>query len=154
LLSYADFQFGKPILGKDYRERLDGQRIDNWDVDICILLNIGIKIFDMFTANSSLSTIVRDKGMFPHLERSLHIVNSWMVTIDSQSNQCNILNSTEINLLLQISCKLEFEMSSVAIHKNQFDIAEGHCHRSLINSRRFAVQGEDKTTAIFNALRA
>jgi hypothetical protein len=29
-LSYADFQFGKPISGKDYRERADGQCISNW----------------------------------------------------------------------------------------------------------------------------
>jgi hypothetical protein len=29
LLSYADLQFGKPISGKDYRERTDGQRITN-----------------------------------------------------------------------------------------------------------------------------
>jgi hypothetical protein len=29
-LSYAEYQFGKPITGKDYRERADGQRITNW----------------------------------------------------------------------------------------------------------------------------
>jgi hypothetical protein len=39
-LSYADLQFGKPIIGKDYRERTDGHTIANWDVDILILLTI------------------------------------------------------------------------------------------------------------------
>jgi predicted PP-loop superfamily ATPase len=38
LLPYVEYQFGKPIIRKDHRERPDGQRVANWDVDICILL--------------------------------------------------------------------------------------------------------------------
>jgi hypothetical protein len=75
LLSYAEYQFGKPIIGKDYGERTDGQRIANWDVDICILLHISNKMVDIYAKNSSLSSIIRDKGVFPHLERSLHILS-------------------------------------------------------------------------------
>jgi hypothetical protein len=30
LLSYADHQFGNRILGKSYRERGNGERINNW----------------------------------------------------------------------------------------------------------------------------
>jgi ATP/maltotriose-dependent transcriptional regulator MalT len=43
-------------------------------------------------------------------------------------------------------------MAYVAINRNQFDVAEGHCHRCLVNSRGLRVEGEDKTTSIIEAL--
>ncbi len=44
LLSYADNQFGQQVKGRDYRERTDGQRIVNWDVEINTLLQISNEI--------------------------------------------------------------------------------------------------------------
>jgi hypothetical protein len=69
LLLYADLQFGKPITGKDYRERSDGQRIINWNVDINILIDFNIKIVNVYSSNSPLSTTICDKEIIPHLER-------------------------------------------------------------------------------------
>jgi hypothetical protein len=43
-------------------------------------------------------------------------------------------------------------MAVVAMNRNQFDVAEGHCHRCLAHSRRLGIEGEDKTTSIFEAL--
>jgi hypothetical protein len=100
LLQYGDYQFGKPIAGKDYREREDGQRISNWDVAINILLNISNAMVEIYYKNSSLSTIICYKGMFPHLERSLHTFSPWMYTIDSDAcNQFKSINSVDINFL-------------------------------------------------------
>jgi ATP/maltotriose-dependent transcriptional regulator MalT len=42
----------------------------------------------------------------------------------------------------------------MTMHKNQFDVAEGHCQRCLTYSRRIGVEGEEKTTLVFSALRA
>lgn len=40
VLSYAEYQFGERIAGeKDYREREDGERIINWDVEICCFIH-------------------------------------------------------------------------------------------------------------------
>jgi endogenous inhibitor of DNA gyrase (YacG/DUF329 family) len=37
LVSYAEYRFGDKVPGKDYRERENGERIDNWTVEIRIL---------------------------------------------------------------------------------------------------------------------
>jgi hypothetical protein len=154
LLSYADYQFGEHIAGSKYRERSDGQRISNWDVDINILNNISRRITDIYAANPSLSGMIRNDKMYPHLERSLHILSPWMVTIDSDAtNQFNSLSFGQTNYLLEISSTTEGNIAMVAMNRNQFDVAEGHCHRRLAYSRKLGVEGEDKTTSIFKALR-
>jgi tetratricopeptide (TPR) repeat protein len=153
LLSCADYQFGQQVAGRDYRERIDGQRIDNWNVDIEILLQISHSMVEIYGMNSSLSPMIRDKGMFPHIERSLNILSPWMDTIDfDATNQSNSLNSTKSHHLLKNSCTLEHNMAMLALNRNQYDVAERHMHRCLANLRRFRIEGEDKTTSIFEAL--
>jgi hypothetical protein len=101
LLSYADYQFGQHVAGSEYRERSDGQRIHNWNVDINILFEISTKILDIYIMNPLLSAIIRENKMFPHLDRSLHILCPWMVTIDSDAtNQSNGLSFEQTNELL------------------------------------------------------
>jgi hypothetical protein len=101
LLSYADYQFGQHVAGRDYRERPDGQRISNWNIDINILLPINRRITDIYATNPLLSTIVRGNKMYPYLERSLHILTTWMITIDSDAtNQSNSLDFEQTNYLL------------------------------------------------------
>jgi tetratricopeptide (TPR) repeat protein len=152
LLQYGDYQFGKPVSGKDYRERTDGQRITNYHVDIGILLPISSTMVHIYSMNSSLTNIIRDKGMLPHLERSFHILSPWMVTIDSDfTHQSNSLNSEMANNLLEQSIFLERNMSIVTMNRYQFDVSEGHCYRCLVNSRRLTLEGEDKTTTVFKS---
>jgi uncharacterized protein YyaL (SSP411 family) len=43
-------------------------------------------------------------------------------------------------------------MARLSIKRNQFDVAEGHCQRCLVYSRRFEVEDKKKTTLIFEAL--
>jgi hypothetical protein len=154
LLSYAEYQFGRPITWKNYRERADGQRITNWNVDMWNLLQISNKMGDLYATDSSLSTIICYINMLPHLERSLHILSPWMAMIDSDAtNQFNSLNFEQIDHLLKKSILLELKMATVTMSRIKFDVSEGHCHQSLVNSRRLRVEGEDKTTSIFDALR-
>jgi tetratricopeptide (TPR) repeat protein len=76
-----------------------------------------------------------------------------MVTIDSDANnQSNSLSFEQTNYLLEKSCNTELNLAVVAMNRNQFDVAEGHCHRCLAHSRRLGIEGEDKTTSIFEAL--
>jgi hypothetical protein len=69
-----------------------------------------------------------------------------MITIDSDDS------FGDRDLLLTLSSQAEGKIAFVAIRRNQFEIAEGHCKRCLVNSRRLGVEGEDKTTLIFEAL--
>jgi hypothetical protein len=153
LLSYADNQFGQQVPGRLYREGTDGQRIANWDVDICILLQIITKMLNIHLKNLSYSPIIRDNKTFPHLERLLDILKPWMVVMDSDgSNQSNSLNLGQKDHLLKVSYQIEQSMASVAMNRYQFDVAEGHSHRCLANVRKLGVEGEDKTNLILKAL--
>jgi hypothetical protein len=153
LLSYADNQFGQQVPGRGYRERTDGQRIANWDVDINILLEISTRMSNFHVENLSLSPIIQGNKMFPHLERSLNILRPWMVIMDSDANnQSASLNLGQKDCLLMVSCQIERNMATVTMGRDQFDIAEGHCRRYLANVRRLGVEGEEKVSSIFEAL--
>jgi hypothetical protein len=147
LLLYADYQFGKPIIGKIIvRGRMVNESLIA-DVDIGILLIISNTMVDVFTTTSSLSNIIRDKEMLPHIERSIHILSPWMDTIDSDaSHQSNSLNSEMTDYLLKIFVSLERNLANLATNRRQFDLAERYTHRCLVNSRRFQTEGEEKTT--------
>jgi hypothetical protein len=115
------------------------------DVDIKILLNISTMMTNFYVKIFSHSPIIRDNKIFPHLERSLDILRPWKVIVDFDANhQSNSLNSRQIDYLLGKLFHIERNMASVTINRNQFDVAEGHCHRCLPSARRLGVEGEDK----------
>jgi hypothetical protein len=77
-----------------------------------------------------------------------------MVTVESDAtNQSNSLSFEQTNYLLEASFGIEVNMAIVAMHRKQFDGAEGHCHRCLARSRKLGEEGKNKTTFIFEALR-
>jgi tetratricopeptide (TPR) repeat protein len=89
---------------------------------------------------------------FPYLERSLSLLNPWVINLDSDaSNGNDSPNEDEINSLEQLDYT-EQSMATIAMHRRQFDLAEGHCQRSLAYSRRYGLEGEKKITMIFTAL--
>mmetsp|Transcript_19826 Transcript_19826/g.19154 ORF Transcript_19826/g.19154 Transcript_19826/m.19154 type:complete len:104 (-) Transcript_19826:4-315(-) len=91
---------------------------------------IGSKITDFYAEIFSQSLIILNSKVFPHLERLLNILRPWMVAMDSDgSNQSNSLNSRQRVHLLRIPFDTEQSVALVAMSRNQFDVAEGHCHR-------------------------
>jgi hypothetical protein len=44
-------------------------------------------------------------------------------------------------------------MAIITRNKRQFDLAEGHCQRSLAYSRRYGLEGEKITTMVYEALK-
>jgi hypothetical protein len=78
LLSYAEFQFGEEVSGKDYRERDNGERIDNWVVEMTFLHGINKQLAETYRTNMSLSNIVRDNLAFPYREKSIKILTSML----------------------------------------------------------------------------
>jgi hypothetical protein len=153
LLSYAEYQFGQDLLQLGYREREDGERIFNWDVEIEILLNINGILYYLHNENKSLSSISRNDLMFPCLERSLSLLNPWLIHLNSHaSGRTNDLDDKQFNWLLLEFHGAEQKMAVIAIDRRQLDVAEGHCERSLAFARRFVLDGNQKTNAIFEAL--
>jgi hypothetical protein len=83
LLSYADYQFGGRIVGKSYRERGNGERIDNWRVEIEVLIPICRDFIIIYREDESLSRMVGDNLEFPYLERMLKLLRPWSAYLDS-----------------------------------------------------------------------
>jgi hypothetical protein len=73
LLSYLEYQFGGKVAGIDYRERSNGERINNWEGEVEILRTIDGHLADFYLHNNSLSMISRCEMSFPLLERSLSL---------------------------------------------------------------------------------
>jgi hypothetical protein len=150
LLSYLEYQFGEKVAGIDYRERGNGERINNWEVEVEILENIYSQLSDLHLQNHSMSMISRDKMSFPLLERSLSLLNPWLIQLDlDASNQMD----TRMNYIMGKLYFIEQLMAGVTINLNQLDIAEGHCQRCLAYSRRYGLEGEMKITNILAALK-
>jgi hypothetical protein len=153
LLSYAEYQFGKGVAGKHYRGREDGDRISNWIVEIEILNEIVKTLAELYNQKESLSNIDRNNMAFPYLERSLSILKPWVINLDSGSgNGIDSLSKDQIETLLEELIYTEQNMARVTVDRRQFDAAEGHCQRCLVYSRRYELEGEEKTTSIFEAL--
>jgi hypothetical protein len=102
LVSYAEHQIGDRIPGKAYRERENDQRIDNWSVELKLLIPLCIEVIKVFTMDESYSMIDRDNFLFPCHEKMLDILRPWSEHLDMDSvNQTDRLNKEQINLLFQ-----------------------------------------------------
>jgi hypothetical protein len=155
LLSFAEHQFGKGVTGKDYRERDGGERISNWEVEIDFLNKIIQKLVDLYMQDNSLSDLNRDYIRFPYLERSLSLLNPWVTNLDSDTSEgiSTLSNEQQDSLLWQLYLT-EQNMAVITMNRRQLDLAEGHCQRCLAYSRRYGLEGEKKTTMVYEALSA
>mmetsp|Transcript_33675 Transcript_33675/g.32143 ORF Transcript_33675/g.32143 Transcript_33675/m.32143 type:complete len:464 (+) Transcript_33675:141-1532(+) len=146
LLLYADFQFG-PRATVNHRER------NNWVVEINVMYDIHSRLIDIYKSDKSLKFVTRDDKTFPHIEKSLFLLNLWIVNLDSDgSNGVESLDDDDINYLLNVLFITEQSMATITMNRNQFDIADGHCQRSLKYAKRFGIEGEGKIDLIFSAL--
>jgi hypothetical protein len=150
LLSYLEYQFGTKVAGINYRERADGERISSWTVETDILHNILDRLARLHLQDKSLSIISRHEVRLPQLERMLSLLNPWLIQLDQDAS-----NGTDhqINHLLHKLYFVEHNMANNAMNRYKLDIAEGHCLQCLAYSRRYGLEGEEKTTMIFEALR-
>jgi hypothetical protein len=153
LLLYAEYQFGNAVSGIDYRERKDGQRIVNWEVDIILYRIVNIIASILRKNESQLSNKIKNDKMLPYFVKSISLLGPWLVYFDSNISSQTDLVKNRMEMLLQELHAMENEMAVITMHRNQFDASEQHCQRSVSYSRRIGVEGEKKTTAISCALR-
>mmetsp|Transcript_11679 Transcript_11679/g.11322 ORF Transcript_11679/g.11322 Transcript_11679/m.11322 type:complete len:469 (+) Transcript_11679:96-1502(+) len=155
LLSYVEYQFElihrKEVTGIIYYDRGDGQRTNNWDVDILIFYEIYRSIISHYIHNHSISDVIRHKKIIPYLERSILTLTPWLVYFDSSASNCD---HKKMNTILEKLCHMELEIATATMRRLQLDVSEGHCQRGLNYSKRLDVEGKLKATIIFRALRA
>jgi hypothetical protein len=69
------------------------------------------------------------------------------------SDRIDSFDDRLVNHVLRELFSTEQNMASVTMNSNQLDLAEGHCQQCLAYSRRYGLEGEEKTTDVFAALR-
>jgi hypothetical protein len=152
LLSFAENQFGKKVAGKAYPEREDGDHYSEWPADI-ILHKINARLVDICNENNLISKTTRNEKMFPYLEKSICLLSPWLGKLESDiSDGIGSDSVKNMEFLLEELQFSEHAMFSIAVYKNQFDEAEGHCQRCLTYSKRLGASGETKTTCMFKAI--
>jgi hypothetical protein len=152
LLSYAEYQFGKAVTGIGYRER-DGEGVSNFNVDIMIFHGILLIMTDLHKFDNSLSEVIRYDMMFPYLERSLSLLNPYLIHLESDgSNGMDKLDESQIETILLCLIQTDQNMAAVCTNRRQFDMAEWHCQRCLEHCQ-LCLEGEDKITSMFSALK-
>jgi tetratricopeptide (TPR) repeat protein len=154
VISYALYQFGDRTLGKPYRERaFNGERIDNWLVEIVILIPMYLSLFSIYHEDESLSLMDYDNLVFSHQEKILELLRPWSAYLDvSSASHIDSLDKDQINGILTYLSQAERNMGSIYIRRSQFDLAENHCQQGLIFAKLYEGKEEDKTDLIFSAL--
>jgi tetratricopeptide (TPR) repeat protein len=154
LISYAGHQFGDRAPGKDYRERANGERIDNWNAEIGMLIPTYCQLVDAYQWDESLSTIDSDNLCFPYLEKMLELLRPWSVNLDLDSTgRIDILDKEQIALLLVRSIETELQIAFIHTERSRFDQAENHCQQALSHARLYEGKEEEKTNLLCKALR-
>jgi tetratricopeptide (TPR) repeat protein len=156
LISYALHQFGDRILGKAYRERaFNGERIDNWRVEIGILVPIYLNLASIYNDDISLSVMVIDNLTFPYYEKVLELLRPWSAYLDlNRTSHKDSLDKDQINDTLMLFSRTERIMAEICKQRNQFDLAENHCQQALSYAKLFKGKEEDKTEFVCRALKS
>jgi tetratricopeptide (TPR) repeat protein len=153
LLSYAEHQFGDRILGKSYRERGNGERIDNWRVEIGLLVRIYSDLIVIYIEDESLSRMAFDNLTFPYMERMLELLRPWSAYIDSnRTSQVDSLDEGQINTTLAHFSQTERNIGRLYKYRNEFNLAEDYCQRALTYARLYEGKEETKTNLLYHTL--
>jgi hypothetical protein len=153
LIAYAEHQFGDRVEGLAYRERENGDRKDNWDVEIQFLFPIYDTLISVYENDESLSEIAGDDLKFPYYEKMLDLLRPWSASINLNSTRLrDSLSGDQINHTLMMSSSIELHVAFVYIKRNHFDLAESHCQQALSHARLYEGKEEKKTDLLFQAL--
>jgi tetratricopeptide (TPR) repeat protein len=153
LISYAEHQFGDRALGKAYRERESGERIDNWRVEISILVSIYMDLITVNRKNELLSMVASDNLTLPYYQKTLELLKPWSVYFDVNcTGHIDSLDKDQIDFTLMAFSRIESNIGMIHRHRNEFVLAEGHCQQALSYARMYDVEEKEKTNLLCSAL--
>jgi tetratricopeptide (TPR) repeat protein len=151
VLAYAEYQFGTRDPGQTYRER-DGERVDNYFVEINILRCIFYDICNSFTDDRSLSILQEHDMTLPYEKKILDLLSPWCACLDSnEAIRKERLDEDEVRIIRYSLSNTERDLAIIYINRYQFDMAENHCQRALSYARQFEGEVEFKTTLLCDA---
>jgi hypothetical protein len=155
LISYAEHQFGNRVTGRAYRERKNGEHIDNWNVEIEIVIPIYGDLVDVYRRDESLSMIDSYNFQFPYYEKMLDLLRPWSSKLDSnQISQIDNLDKYQTNSLLDLLSQTERNIGITLRKRNEFELSESYCQQALSHARLYEGTEEKKTNILCSVLRA
>jgi hypothetical protein len=102
ILLYAEYQFGKEVLGVGYRERGDGSKIDNWTVEVLILhrtysqLGESFRLLTPKNVGLGLGNTDTSKRSYHYYNKALSILEPWRIQMDKRTDS---FDEMQINLI-------------------------------------------------------
>jgi hypothetical protein len=102
LISYAEYQFGDRVPGNEvYRER-DGERVDNWQIEIELLHPLYNSMVNIYVADDSISKIATNNLSLPYFSKTLNLSRPWSsrtnISVGNQNHILMLLSQTECNI--------------------------------------------------------
>lgn len=149
LLTYATFQFGEPVAGLGYRQRGNGERIDDFTVEINNVIPIYQNFHNTYLRDTSLTRIDRDNFILRNAGKMLEVLQPWSVYLDSRTDS---VSKEKLDTIFDLLSKVEQNKASIYSNRNQFDIAENHNQQAVAYARRYEQEGEIKTTLLLSTL--
>jgi hypothetical protein len=154
-VSYAEHQFGDRVPGKAYRKMLNGDRINNWNVEIEVMIPIYCNLVNVYSTDDSLSMIDKYNFQFPYYEKMLDLLRPWSLKLDSNStSQIDKLDKYQMDFLLRLLSSTEHDIALVLKQRNELELAESYCQQALSHARLYQGTEEDKSDLICRNLRA
>eukprot|EP00596_Hydrurales_sp_CCMP1899_P009897 CAMPEP_0119052220 /NCGR_PEP_ID=MMETSP1177-20130426/73586_1 /TAXON_ID=2985 /ORGANISM="Ochromonas sp, Strain CCMP1899" /LENGTH=587 /DNA_ID=CAMNT_0007031719 /DNA_START=259 /DNA_END=2022 /DNA_ORIENTATION=- len=154
LISYSEHQFGDRVPGKAYRERKDGDRIDNWTVEIGILIPIYRNLVNI-NSDGSLSIMDSNNSKLPYHEKMLDLLTPWSSQLDSNpTSQIDSLDKDQITTVLYLLSTTERNTAIILRRKYEFVLSESYCQQALSHARLYQGTEEIKIDLVCSILTA
>jgi tetratricopeptide (TPR) repeat protein len=153
LISYAEDQFGDRVLGKAYRERGTVECIDNWRVEILILIPIYLCLINTNRSNKSLSIVASDDLTLPYYQKMLELLRPWSTYLDVNfTGNIETLDKDQINHITFYFAQIECNIGGIHQHRNKFVLAEDRFQRALSYAIMYEGEEEEKTALLCSTL--
>jgi hypothetical protein len=146
LICFAQHQFGDRVVGKSYRKREGGERIENWTVEIEVIIPIYLELVNSYFQDQGLGLLIGGNLTFPYFQKVLHILKPWSACLDS-------LDRKQKSIIVTLLSQMERQVGSIHIHRNEFDLGEMHCQRAITYARQHEGLEEEKTGLLYSAFR-
>jgi hypothetical protein len=145
LLHYAETQFGERIVGETYRQRGNGEKIDNLTVEIRIVISIYRGFISVYGEDRSLSEEECRKIKIPYYLKMIEVLKPWALFLDTESRG-DTLSVAQIDYLWELLSHTELELAMIFMGNTSYDIAEMFFKKALAYARRYGKEGDKKTT--------
>jgi hypothetical protein len=137
LLLYAEHQFGDRVEGKTYRERADGERITNWEVEIWNFYEIIDRMTTMYLSDRDLNDTVSNDFIYPYFEKVRSILDPWVACLETDADSLiESLDKEQTSKLLDELRRNELHCEAINSNRKNYDLADKNCERMLYYSRK------------------